>query len=375
MKTELSLIVPTYNEVENVGRLFERVHAAVSTYCRYEVLVMDDNSPDGTADEVRRYADRYPVRVIVRTTNRGLAPSIVDGLKLASGQVIGVIDADLQHPPEKLPELLNEVRGGADVVVASRYEAGGGIEGWTLSRKIVSRGARLLAYVFTPSSKKSRDPLSGFFLLKKSTIEGVELRPIGYKILLEILVRGNVAIVGSVPYSFADREAGQSKYGMKEQVNYLRHLLRLIPADRELRRFLKFCLVGGSGVLVNMGLLWLLTEVAGLFYLVSSAIAVECAIVNNFAWNEVWTFRDRGGGGSSARLTRLLKFNLVSVAGLGINVVVLWLMTDQAGMYYMVSNLFGIAAATFWNFMVNARWTWRSLESSIPEGHRRSPGR
>ena len=359
MTIELSLIVPTYNEAPNVKWLLERVHAAVSPHCAYEVLVMDDNSPDGTADEVRRYADRYPVRVVVRTTNRGLAPSIVDGLKLASGRVVGVIDADLQHPPEKLPELLDRVRDGDDVVVASRYEAGGGIEGWTLGRKIVSKGARLLAYIFTPSSKSSRDPLSGFFLLRKSTIEGVELRPIGYKILLEILVRGNVGSVGSVPYSFADREAGESKYGMKEQVNYLKHLLRLMPADRELRRFLKFCVVGGLGVLVNMVLLWLLTEVAGLFYLVSSAVAVECAILNNFLWNEVWTFRDRVLGGSAGRLGRLLKFNTVSLGGLGINVVVLWLMTEQAGLYYLVSNLFGISAATLWNYFVNAAWTWR----------------
>jgi len=355
---ELTVVVPTYNEAPNVAALLRRVDGALAGRVDYEVVVVDDNSPDGTADVVRSLQGEYPVRVIVRTNERGLASAVIEGFRQARGEVVGAIDADLQHPPEKLPELLQKVREGADIVVASRYEPGGAIEGWTPGRKIVSRGARLLAYVFAPSSRRSRDPLSGFFLLRRSAIEGVDLRPVGYKILLEILVRGNARNVASVPFSFADREAGQSKYGLREQVNYLRHLARLMPADRGLRRFVKFCLVGGSGVLVNMGLLWLLTEVAGLFYLVSSAVAVECAILNNFFWNDVWTFRDRRAAGWRARLGRLARFNAVSVGGLGINVAVLWLFTEQLGVYYLLSNLAGIAAATLWNFFVNARWTW-----------------
>lgn len=356
---ELTVVVPTFNEATNVVALLRRVDGALAGRVDYEVVVVDDNSPDGTADVVRSLQGAYPVRVIVRKNERGLASAVIEGFRQAQGEVVGVIDADLQHPPEKLPELLQKVREGADVVVASRYESGGAIEGWTLGRKIVSRGARLLAYLVTPSSRCSRDPMSGFFLLRRSAIEGVDLRPIGYKILLEILVRGNVRSVASVPFSFADREAGQSKYGVSEQVNYLRHLARLMPADRSLGRFLKFCLVGGSGVMVNMGLLWLLTEAAGVFYLASSAVAVECAILNNFLWNDVWTFRDRRADGWPARLGRLARFNLVSLAGLGLNVLVLWLFTERMGVYYLLSNLIGIAAATMWNFLVNSRWTWK----------------
>jgi len=355
---ELTVVVPTFNEAPNVAALLRRIDGSLAGRADYEVVIVDDNSPDGTADVARSLEGRYPVRVIVRTNERGLASAVIEGFRQAQGEVVGAIDADLQHPPEKLPELLQKVRDGADIVVASRYESGGAIESWTLGRKIVSRGARLLAYVFTPSSRRSRDPLSGFFLLRRSAIEGVDLRPIGYKILLEILVRGHAGVVASVPFSFADREAGESKYSLREQWNYLRHLARLMPADRSLRRFLKFCLVGGSGVLVNMGLLWLLTEAGGLFYLASSAVAVECAIINNFIWNDVWTFRDRRAAGWRARLCRLARFNLVSLAGLGINIVVLWLFTDQLGVYYLLSNLAGIAAATMWNFLVNSRWTW-----------------
>jgi dolichol-phosphate mannosyltransferase len=127
----------------------------------------------------------------------------------------------------------------------------------------------------------------------------------------------------------------------------------------ELLRFVKFCLVGASGVLVNIGLLWLLTEFAGLFYLLSAAISIETSIVSNFTLNDFFTFTDRRSAGAKSFLYRLVKFNLVSLAGLGINMGILWLLTDILGVYYLLSNLCGIAAATFWNYLVNSWWTWK----------------
>jgi dolichol-phosphate mannosyltransferase len=359
MDPELSLVVPTYNEADNITALVRRVDEALAPNCRYELVVVDDDSPDGTAEVARALSAEYPVRVVVRHNERGLASAVLEGFRHARGDVLGVIDADLQHPPEMTPDLLRCVRDGHDVVVGSRYEPGGGIEKWTLQREIVSKGARALAYIFLPSSKKSTDPLSGFFLFRKRVMEGIELRPVGYKILLEILVRGRVGQVASVPYIFRGREAGQSKYGVREQVNYLRHILRLMPADSGVRRFVKFCLVGTSGVVVNMGLLWLLTERAGLFYLASAPIAIEMSIINNFILNDIWTFKDRRAPGVAARFMRLLKFNLVSAAGIAINMAVLWACTELLGVYYLVSNLFGIAAAMVWNFVANLSWTWR----------------
>ena len=359
MDPELSLIVPTYNEADNIAPLVRRVHEALSPHCRYELVVVDDDSPDGTAEAARALSAEYPVRVVVRHDERGLASAVLEGFRHAGGEVLGVIDADLQHPPEMIPDLFRCVGGGADVVVGSRYEPGGGTEKWTWQRRIVSRVARALAFLLLPSSRRVSDPLSGFFLFKRQAIDGVRLRPVGYKILLEILVRGRVGQVASVPYTFRGREAGQSKYGVREQVNYLRHILRLMPADSGVRRFVKFCLVGASGVVVNMGLLWLFTERVGLFYLASAAIGIEAAIVNNFVLNDIWTFKDRRAPGVAARLARLLKFNLVSAAGIGINMAVLWSFTELLGVYYLLSNLFGIAAAMVWNFVANASWTWR----------------
>jgi len=364
MSPELSLIVPTYNEVDNIATLARRVHEALSSHCSYELIVVDDDSPDGTAEAARGLESQYPVRVFVRHNERGLASAVIHGFGKAGGEVLGVIDADLQHPPEMIPDLLQRARDGADVVVGSRYEAGGGTEKWTRERLIVSKVAKMLAQLLLPSSKKVSDPLSGFFLFKRRVIEGVKLDPVGYKILLEILVRGKVERVASVPYIFRGREAGASKYGIREQINYLRHILRLLPADSGVRRFVKFCLVGGSGVVVNMGLLWLLTEVVGLFYLVSAAIAIETSIINNFILNDIWTFKDRRAPGMAARLMRLLKFNLVSAVGIGINMGVLWTCTEVLGIYYLISNLIGIAAAMLWNFIINLSWTWRRIAPS-----------
>jgi dolichol-phosphate mannosyltransferase len=361
---ELSLIVPTYNEVDNIATLACRVHEALASHCRYELIVVDDDSPDGTAEVARGLDSEYPIKVIVRHNERGLASAVIHGFAHASGDVLGVIDADLQHPPEMISDLLRYARDGADVVVGSRYEPGGGTEKWTRQRLIVSKVAKMLAHLLLPSSKKVSDPLSGFFLIRREVIEGVKLNPIGYKILLEVLVRGKVGQVASVPYIFRGREAGSSKYGIGEQVNYLRHILRLLPVDSGVRRFIKFCLVGASGVLVNMGLLWLLTEVVGLFYLVSAAIAIETSIINNFILNDIWTFRDRRAPGRTAGLVRLLKFNLVSAAGIGINMGVLWTCTEVLGIYYLISNLCGIAAAMLWNFIINLSWTWRRIAPS-----------
>ncbi|MBN2186892.1 MAG: glycosyltransferase family 2 protein [Dehalococcoidia bacterium] len=359
MTPELSLIVPTYNEADNIEALVSRVHETLASCCRYELIVVDDDSPDGTAEAARYLSSQYPVKVIVRRGERGLASAIAEGFGHAHGDVLGVMDADLKHPPEKIPDLLRYIRNGADVAIGSRYEPGGGTEKWTWQRQLVSRVARSLAHLLLPSSKKVSDPLSGFFLLRRKVIQGIELNPTGYKILLEVLVRGKARQVACIPYTFRGREAGDSKYGIREQVNYLRHLLRLLPADGGVRRFIKFCLVGSSGVLVNMGLLWLLTEVAGLFYLASAAIAIGASIINNFVLNDSWTFRDRRTPGMAARLMRFLKFNLVSAVGIGINMGILWSCTELLGVYYLLSNLFGIGAAMLWNFTANASWTWK----------------
>ena len=363
--TELSLIVPTYCESQNIAILVERVHQSLSSY-NYELVVVDDNSPDGTSEIADSLSQQYPVRVITRRNERGLASAVVEGFKQARGDILGVIDADLQHPPEVVPELLENVRSGADVVIASRYIEGGGSEGWSASRKIISKGSKLLAQVLLPSVRGIKDPLSGFFLLRREVIDGVELSPTGYKILLEVLVKGKAREIVEVPYIFRVRERGTSNLTSGEGLLYLKHLTRLTGLQEGAIRFLKFGLVGLSGVLVNEGLLWLLTENLGLYYLLSAAIAVETAIITNFILNDIWTFRDRRTPGNRSLLGRGLKFNLVSLGGLGINIAILWTVTEVVGISYLISNLIGIAGATLWNFTINTLWTWRAKPYSEP---------
>ena len=363
--TEFSLIVPTYCESKNIAILVERVHQSLSNYS-YELVVVDDNSPDGTSEIANSLSQQYPVRVITRRNERGLASAVVEGFKQARGDILGVIDADLQHPPEVIPELLETVMSGADVVIASRYVEGGGSEGWSASRKIISKGSKLLAQVLLSSARGIKDPLSGFFLLRREVIDGVELSPTGYKILLEVLVKGKAREIAEVPYIFRVRERGTSNLTSGEGIRYLKHLTRLTGLQAGAMRFLKFGLVGLSGVLVNEGLLWLLTENLGLYYLLSAAIAVETAIITNFILNDIWTFRDRRTPGNRSLLGRGLKFNLVSLGGLSINIAILWTVTEVVGISYLISNLIGIAGATLWNYTINTLWTWRAKPSSEP---------
>jgi len=358
MSKTISIIIPTYNERNNVTPLIKRIDHALSNY-DYEVVFVDDNSGDGTAEVAGALSSKYPVKVIVRQNKRGLASAVVDGLEHATGQIVGVMDADLQHPPEVIPDLLKEIQSGADIVIASRYVKGGACQGWGLTRRIISKGAIFLAHLLLPSTRQVRDPMSGFFMFNRQVVANADLKPTGYKILLEILMEGQFQNLAEVPYTFITRSRGESKLSTRQQIDYLKHIYSLMRRKGELLRFAKFCLVGLSGVLINMGLLWLLTEFAGLFYLLSAAISIESSILSNFTLNDFFTFPDRRLPGAKSFASRLLKFNLVSLAGLALNMGVLGLLTEVFGVYYLLSNLCGIAVATLWNYLVNTWWTWR----------------
>lgn len=246
MNKKVSVIVPTYKEKDNVRPLVERIDKTLKGY-DYEIVFVDDNSPDGTADAARAMAVNYPVRVIVRTEERGLATAVIRGFTEAAGDVMVVIDSDLQHPPEVIPSLLKAVEKGADIAIPSRYVAGGGCEGWGLMRRIMSKGAILMSHLALPSIRTVSDPMSGFFALRRATVANADLRPIGYKILLEILIIGHYKSVAEVPYVFHVREKGQSKLKASVQFDYIKQLFDLMRRSGELWRFIKFCIVGEAG--------------------------------------------------------------------------------------------------------------------------------
>ncbi len=227
---ELSLIVPTFNEAENLAELVNRVRLAMEGYS-FELIVVDDDSPDHTAEVAEQLKDGFPLKLVVRNQNRGLASAVLTGFRHASAPVLGVLDADLQHPPELVPSMLMEIRKGADLAVASRYGPGGTEAGGSASRKAMSRTAKFLGRLLVSSARSTPDPLSGFFLLRRDVVDGVELKPMGYKILLEVLARGRIRRVKSLPYEFQQRRRGNSKFGYWERTKYLGHILRLALAE------------------------------------------------------------------------------------------------------------------------------------------------
>ena len=226
----LSVVVPTYNEAGSVPKLAERLHAALGGR-DWELVIVDDGSPDGTADIAAALAPRIPTNVVRRAGKGGLASAVIAGFAAARGDILVVMDADLSHPPELVPALLSAIEDGADLAVGSRYVAGGGVEDWPMQRQIVSRVACLMGSVLVPV----RDATSGFFALRRSVIDGVTLNPIGFKIGFEVIARGRYRSVVEVPYTFRDRELGASKFGRREVGQYVVQLGQ-IARDKLLRR-------------------------------------------------------------------------------------------------------------------------------------------
>jgi len=366
----LSVIVPTFNEALNIDRLVTQLAQLLDEPFghRYEIIVVDDNSPDRTWELAQKLVSERPrLRVMRREQERGLSTAVIRGWQAARGEVLCVIDADLQHPPDLALALYRIIERGADIAVASRHLEGGGVSDWSVARRIVSRTAQLIGLVILPGVVgRVTDPMSGYFMIRRSAIEGVELNPLGYKILIEVLARGKLPWVGEVPYVFSERAHGGSKATGRVYLDYLRHLLRLRFSSLPVNRFIRFGVVGLSGVIIDMGLLFLLSDPSTLAWGLtrSKLIASEVAILNNFMWNDTWTFRDLSAQqrGLKARLRRLGKFQLICLARVAINATLLNLQFNLLGMNRYVANAVAIAAVTGWNFWLNLKISWRITE-------------
>jgi dolichol-phosphate mannosyltransferase len=226
----VSMVVPTYNERERLEH-FVRTLVGVLRDARLdgEIIIVDDNSPDGTGDLADGLARELPLRVVHRSGKLGLGSAVMAGFAVARGEVLGVMDADVSHPPERVPLLLAALHEtGADVVIGSRYIPGGGTKNWPWSRAVMSRAACFVARLVTPV----HDAASGFFVLRRPVIAGVEIKAAGFKICLELLVRGTVTSVVEVPYVFTDRAAGQSKMSHREALGFLVQIGQLLRWKR-----------------------------------------------------------------------------------------------------------------------------------------------
>ena len=226
---KLALVVPTLNEADNIERLLNEVSDSLRPLgSPYEIIVVDDNSTDKTTDIVLEYSQRDPhVRLLSRKEEKGLAGAVIHGWVHTDANLLGVIDADLQHPPSLLPGLLGAMADGSDIAIASRYAAKNGVKGWNPIRVAISRMSTLATLPFQRKGIRVKDPMSGFFVVRRDVIEGLEFESKGFKLLLEILVRGRIQSAKEIPFQFGLRHAGKSKAGTAVAIHFLQLLGKL----------------------------------------------------------------------------------------------------------------------------------------------------
>ncbi|MEV6350316.1 glycosyltransferase [Actinoplanes sp. NPDC051851] len=361
-----TVVVPTFNERDNIPALLRRL-AAVLPADQSEIVVVDDSTDDTPAVVL---AEALTCPVPVRLHHRdspegGLGGAVVAGMRLARGAWIVVMDADLQHPPEVVPQLVAAgVRDGADLVVGSRKSGGGTSDGLENGyRRIVSAGSTLTTkVVFRNALLRVSDPMSGLFAIRASSLEVAELRPLGYKILLELIVRNRPGRIVEIPYAFAPRHAGASKSTLREGLRFLKHLsllrfgsLSRLGAGRG--RMAGVALIGLSGLIPNQVLLWLLAAVLGVHYAPAAVLANMAAVLWNFALIDGLLYRrhrHRRAFGS-----RFLRFFLLGNADLVLRVPLLAVLVDGVHTGVLTANLITLMASFTARFLILDRLIYR----------------
>ena len=366
--TLLTLVIPTRNEAGNVPRLVRELGEAL-TGVDYQVVFVDD-STDETPAMIRDLSEEDGrISLIHRASaeqDGGLSTAVAAGMDAVANEseYTCVMDADLQHPPEKVRELLEKARStGADAVVASRYVRGGSYAGLPGPlRKAISVGSKYLARIVFKEARKTSDPMTGFFLVRNEAISGIQFRPMGFKILLEILVCVPELKVAEVPLNFRARNAGVSKASLRQGLEYLAHIISLFWYVPSAGRFWKFALVGASGVLVNLLTLITLVEYFDAGPTVAWIVAVGLSILSNFLLNNAFTWRDVR---HSSRIHFLLRGALaypVAIIALGANFAVYYPIIKYISAdfpYYAIAAFLGIVAGTSANFILSSRFVFR----------------
>ena len=373
---QVSIIIPTYNESENILRILRSIGEIIPKNIPTQTIVVDDNSPDGTGKLVEDYlktvkkmADNT-IEIIHRKTKDGLGSAILKGIQQAKGDTIVVMDCDFSHPPQVIPKLLESIKKyQCDIAVASRYIKGGQIQGWSLKRKLMSKFATLIAKKGLGISTK--DPMSGFFAFKRNVINGLNIDAIGYKILLEILVKTKNVSIKEIPYTFQDRELGSSKLSMKTVFEYYKSVWKLYrygkPLEKQEKRssvkFLskaaRFYTVGASGFAVNYLISLLFTGgISDMWYLHANVIGIIASITTNFILNKAWTFGDRDFK-IKKTISQYGKFAMFSSIGALVQLGMVYLLVDSADIVYPVALILAVMTAAFGNFILNKKFTFK----------------
>jgi len=351
--TSVSVVIPTFNEAENIVRVIGEVRKASPDY---NIIIVDD-SDDDRLTAILAMANGARV---IEGQHKGLGQAIIDGLKVGDSDVKVVMDADLSHPPSKIPELVEACKNGNGMAVGSRYVKGGSIVGWTFKRRIISLVASMLAYPIT----RIRDNTSGYFAVAKHKLDGVVLQADSWKIMLEVLVKTG-AIVVEVPIEFKDREAGKSKFNRKEVFAYLKHLIKLALYKW---RMLSFMIVGGIGYFVNMAVyypltLWFKETVTFLgqeFYLPPFLVSSFIAITSNYILNKRFTFGDY-----KVKTAGYVKYLATCSASLPIEMALIFLFVHFMGFIPIVAVALAILLVFVGRYAVVRRIVWHKKQRNI----------
>ena len=350
--------MPTFNEADNIARLIGRL-AETLAGIEWEAVVVDDQSPDGTAEVVRRIArtDRR-VRILKRMGRRGLSSACLEGMLATAAPNIAVIDADFQHDEALLPDMLKALRSeGLDLVVGSRFIAGGGTGTWSAQRLKASRLASWVSHLLVDVDLK--DPMSGYFMIRRDAMEPAipHVSGVGFKILLDLVASSPRPLkIRELPYEFRERQAGESKLDLLTAWQFLmmlwdKRLGHMVPA-----RFVSFSLIGTVGVVVHFVILSLLFRTFGAAFVVSQAAAAIGAMTGNFLLNNLLTYRDQRLHGRQM-LRGWVTFTLACSVGAVANVgVAAALFRGDVG--WFLSALAGVVVGAVWNYAVTAFYTW-----------------
>lgn len=363
---ELSVIIPTFNERDNVSEVVDRLEHCLRGEA-WEVIFVDDDSPDGTAERVREMAQRNPrIRCIQRIGRRGLSSACVEGMMSSSSPYLAVMDGDCQHDETVLSRMLGILKAGdVDVVVGSRYTNGGGIGSWDTSRARMSRFATRVSRAVIKHDLS--DPMSGFFALRREVLELAvrNFSSVGFKILLDLVASSPRSLrLTEIPYKFRNRHAGESKLDSQALWGYL-----MLLADKFLGgivpvRFLSFALVGAVGVLVHFAVLTALYRVASLPFTIGQAVAAVIAMMSNFTLNNILTYRDMRLTGWMW-LKGLTSFMLTCSLGALANVGVASYLFERHTLWEL-SALAGIVVGAVWNYAMTATYTWAKPSQKSP---------
>lgn len=362
----ISVIIPTYREVENIPHITAAVSEALSAAnMHYEIVFVDDNSQDGSEEAVAQLEYQFPARILVRKGARGLSSAVLHGIENSEGDYIVVMDADLSHPASAIPEMINLIdRGEADFVMGSRYVEGGTIhEDWGFFRKINSKLPSMMVLPLT----SIKDPMSGFFALKRKDMPPEDrLSPIGYKIGLEILVKGDFEKPNEVPIHFSERKYGESKLSVKEQVFFLRHLRRLFqyryPTWTE---FVQFGMVGSTGVVIDLAIYLSVQAVFLVDHKIARAISFVGAASWNWALNRLITFTHRE---KMSKVIQWPAFLMTSSLGFAVNWGSYVTLTSYVPFFVehkIIALLIGVLMGMGLNFMMARLFVFRPYEKQI----------